>query len=82
MTVAPAPLAPQVNNAYVLQKLRILLVPYTHKEWERKSTTAPGGTYMPRPPSEDFNAPDLYLPLMVCTMGSNPIQYRPHPSSN
>ena len=53
-----------VNNAYVLSKIKILMLPYRHKEWERKVTTGPGGQYTPRPPSEDPNAPDLYLPLM------------------
>lgn len=53
-----------VNNAYVLQKLQILMLPYRHKDWERRTVAAAGGTYAPRPPSEDPNAPDLYLPLM------------------
>ena len=51
----------EVNNRYVLHKLRLLLLPYRHKDWERKGS--PGGG--PRPPSEDVNAPDLYLPLMA-----------------
>ena len=53
-----------VNNAYVLSKLKILMLPYRHKEWERRVQAVPGGGYQPHPPSEDVNAPDLYLPLM------------------
>ena len=53
-----------VNNAYVRHKLQVLALPFRHKEWERKTSAAPGGVYEPRPPSEDPNAPDLYLPLM------------------
>jgi len=48
-----------VNNAYVLQKLQILLLPYRHADWERK-----GDAGQAAPPSQDANAPDLYLPLM------------------
>ena len=54
----------EVNNAYVMEKLKILLLPYRHGDWERRTVTAAGGTYAPMPPSEDVNAPDLYLPLM------------------
>ena len=43
------------------------MVPYTHKEWERRTTTGANGQYVARPPSEDVNAPDLYLPLMSYT---------------
>lgn len=45
----------------------MLLLPYTHKEWERQVTTAQNGAYTPKPPSLDVNAPDLYLPLMAYT---------------
>ena len=52
-----------VNNSYVLKKFQILLLPYRHTDWMRKS--APGGHgAIPQPPSTDPNAPDLYLPLM------------------
>jgi len=56
-----------VNNAYVLKKLQILLLPYRHAEWERKTTTSDQGEMTPRPPSQDPNAPDLYMPLMALT---------------
>lgn len=54
-----------VNNAYVLRKLRILCLPYRHSDWERKIDPQGSGTALP--PSADFNAPDLYLPLMGLT---------------
>jgi hypothetical protein len=53
-----------VSNQYVLAKMQILALPYRHKEWERQLVTVGGGQYAPKPPSEDINAPDLYLPLM------------------
>jgi len=53
-----------VNNAYVLQKLKILLLPYRHKDWSRQVSAIAGGGYVPQPPCVDANAPDLYLPLM------------------
>lgn len=53
-----------VNNAYVLKKLQILFLPYRHSEWERKSAPGGNGTTL-SPPSQDPNAPDLYLPLMA-----------------
>ena len=49
-----------VNNAYVLRKLRILLLPFRHTDWERKANQQG----QPLRPSQDVNAPDLYLPLM------------------
>jgi len=51
-----------VNNAYVLKKLQILMLPFRHHEWERQHSA--DGTGEMRPPSLDPNAPDLYLPLM------------------
>ena len=53
-----------VSNAYVLAKLKILLLPYRHASFERQSVAVAGGAYAPKPPCEDPNAPDLYLPLM------------------
>jgi len=55
-----------VNNAYVIKKLQILLLPYRHPDWERKAVPGKEGIAL-RPPSEDPNAPDLYLPLMALT---------------
>ncbi len=51
----------EVNNRYVLEKLRLLLLPYRHASWGRK--VSPHGGL--RPPSEDVNAPDLYIPAMA-----------------
>lgn len=53
-----------VSNAYVLRKLQILMLPYRHREWERQTNAVAGGGYVPKPPCDDPNAPDLYLPLM------------------
>ena len=40
---------------------QVIALPISHKSWERSGHT--DGT--PRPPKEDVNAPDLYLPLMA-----------------
>lgn len=47
-----------VNNAFVLAKLRTLLFPFTKKQWARSSEEVELGR-------KDVNAPDLYLPLMA-----------------
>ena len=67
-----------VNNRYVLNKLYILLLPFTHKHWKRQPVdsneqldqygqpavgAALSSAY--KPPSEDVNAPDLYIPTMA-----------------
>lgn len=54
----------QVDNAYVLRKLRVLALPYRHPEWERKPINGDAHGQM-QPPKMDVNAPDLYLPLMA-----------------
>jgi len=54
----------QVDNAYVLSKLRVLALPFRHTEWERKPLHGDAGGQM-QPPKADVNAPDLYLPLMA-----------------
>ena len=69
-----------VNNAYVLHKLYILLLPFLHRSWKRHTSDSlshtgesldPAALYAPnapsqyRPPSEDVNAPDLYIPCMA-----------------
>jgi hypothetical protein len=50
-----------VNNSYVTQKLKVLALPFRHKEWER--TVGAHGRL--QPPALDVNAPDLYLPSMA-----------------
>eukprot|EP00347_Sterkiella_histriomuscorum_P003763 403363043 len=54
-----------VNNSYVLQKLRLILFPVTTKseQWKRQV----GGydfNNQELPPREDVQAPDLYIPIM------------------
>mmetsp|Transcript_15674 Transcript_15674/g.51730 ORF Transcript_15674/g.51730 Transcript_15674/m.51730 type:complete len:239 (-) Transcript_15674:2271-2987(-) len=50
-----------VNQLYVLRKLRVIALPFRHKEWDRRL----GEDGAPLPPKADVNAPDLYLPLMA-----------------
>jgi len=54
-----------VSNSYVLQKLKLILFPFTLKteEWRRKQV---GMEFSPDDlvPRNDTQAPDLYLPLM------------------
>jgi len=53
-----------VNNLYVINKLKIILFPIFHKSFSRTMTEAEyGPEYLP--PSQDKNAPDLYVPLMA-----------------
>ncbi|KAG8690434.1 hypothetical protein FRC09_011988 [Ceratobasidium sp. 395] len=58
-----------VSNQYVLNKLRLVLFPWTHKPWTRKvqrsvdAQDAGPPKYMP--PREDLNSPDLYIPVMA-----------------
>lgn len=54
-----------VNNSYVLHKLKILLFPFIHKSWSRRIVPAADGREMYLPPSQDVNAPDLYIPTMA-----------------
>ena len=57
-----------VTNRYVLNKLRIILLPFTitnKDDWKRQSLSyeySNEGT--PVTPREDLQAPDLYIPLM------------------
>lgn len=54
-----------VNNSYVLQKLFIILFPFRHRAWQRTILRDPAGqTIGYRPPREDINSPDLYIPVM------------------
>ncbi|KAG8464830.1 hypothetical protein KFE25_010198 [Diacronema lutheri] len=50
----------QLNNAFVMSKLKVLLLPFRHRTWARAQTGS-GGFAEPR---HDINAPDLYLPTM------------------
>ena len=65
-----------VNNAYVMRKLRILTLPFLHKKWARQTVAevlghgAAGadaavlGSALASP-AWDSNAPDLYIPCMA-----------------
>lgn len=46
-----------VDTAYVRRKLGLLFFPYIHKDFERDVKDG-----KVRPPREDLNSPDLYLP--------------------
>ncbi|CAI5534476.1 unnamed protein product [Closterium sp. Naga37s-1] len=54
-----------VNDAYVRNKLKIIVFPFLHKgHWTRVAEQVAGGlTY--KPPCNDINAPDLYIPAMA-----------------
>jgi protein transport protein YIF1 len=54
-----------VNNNYVKNKLKVLLCPLLHKKWKRDGQPDAQQQITYRPPSDDVNAPDLYLPLMA-----------------
>jgi len=53
-----------VNNSYVVNKLKILLCPFLHKSWKRQLIRKNDMEFY-CPPRDDINAPDLYLPLMA-----------------
>ncbi|AET37354.1 protein transporter YIF1 Ecym_1098 [Eremothecium cymbalariae DBVPG len=50
----------QVSNSYVFQKLKIMLAPMLHRQWQRIPDA--NGTF--QPPRNDINSPDMYIPLM------------------
>ncbi|KAJ7198779.1 protein transporter yif1 [Mycena pura] len=54
-----------VSNSYVMRKLQIVLFPWTHKQWGRKSHRSDAGQTEWLAPREDVNSPDLYIPLMA-----------------
>jgi hypothetical protein len=54
-----------VNNSYVLNKLRLILFPFGRK-FRRESDIDPSsGAVEFKPPRDDVNAPDLYIPTMA-----------------
>ncbi|CAI5726185.1 unnamed protein product [Peronospora destructor] len=55
-----------VNNSYVKSRLKILLLPFRHKNWRRMSNgdQIESKPTQYGPPTRDSNAPDLYIPLM------------------
>lgn len=50
-----------VSNSYVWRKLLLILFPYRNRNWTRIQ----GSENAYAPPSQDINAPDLYIPLMA-----------------
>ncbi|KZV94464.1 YIF1-domain-containing protein [Exidia glandulosa HHB12029] len=56
----------QVSNSYVVNKLRLVLFPWRHKPWYRKTIRSEGGqTDGFLAPRDDINSPDLYIPSMA-----------------
>ena len=52
-----------VSSSYVLGKLRLLVFPWRHKPWSRQMRrNEVSGAMEYKPPREDINAPDLYIP--------------------
>lgn len=49
-----------VDNRYVINKLRLLIFPFTHSDWSLKYDQD-----NPVQPRFDLNAPDLYIPTMA-----------------
>jgi len=54
-----------VSNSYVINKLRLLLFPWRHKPWSRRTRRSETGQSEWFPPRDDLNSPDLYIPLMA-----------------
>ncbi|KAI8822564.1 YIF1-domain-containing protein [Fimicolochytrium jonesii] len=58
-----------VSNSYVLNKIRLLLFPFRHPHmsWARLVLRSEQSGQMEgyKPPREDLNAPDLYIPVMT-----------------
>ena len=59
----------RVSNSYVFRKILLILFPYRNKNWTRFTAENPGtsgntANVAFAPPSQDINAPDLYIPLM------------------
>ena len=51
-----------VDTLYVATKLKVLVIPFTHKNWQQtKDPTSTTGRSAPR---ADVNSPDLYIPVM------------------
>jgi len=52
----------QVDTTYVTRKIKILFLPFLHKEWIARN---PGTSSVPLTPRDDVNIPDLYIPFMA-----------------
>ncbi|KAM7263929.1 hypothetical protein ACFE04_001612 [Oxalis oulophora] len=55
----------EVNDHYVRNKLKVILFPFLHKGHWTRITESIGGTLSYKPPINDINAPDLYIPFMA-----------------
>lgn len=64
MTLSPLKYYFNVNNSYVMNKVRLLLCPFFHKSWKRRIVRV-GEVDSYAFPREDINAPDLYIPTMA-----------------
>jgi hypothetical protein len=53
-----------VNNSYVINKIKLLLFPLRHVYWKRRIHKQNEGEVF-LPPRDDINAPDLYIPTMA-----------------
>ncbi|KAI8395471.1 hypothetical protein J6895_03192 [Nakaseomyces glabratus] len=56
----------QVTTNYVINKLRVILIPFTNKNWQRIPEAQQGsnGALSFMPPKDDINSPDMYIPIM------------------
>ncbi|XWS26241.1 hypothetical protein CRYUN_Cryun26dG0014700 [Craigia yunnanensis] len=50
----------QVNDQYVMNKLKLILFPFLHKGHWMRATETVGGEFSYKPPIHDINAPDLF----------------------
>ena len=50
----------KVDHSYVLGKIALILFPFRHSNWSRIGNSDLGF----KPPRQDLNAPDLYIPVM------------------
>ncbi|CUS24338.1 LAQU0S15e02256g1_1 [Lachancea quebecensis] len=57
----------QVSNSYVFRKLKTILMPFLHRNWQRvPNASSHGSTSTPsfQVPRVDLNSPDMYIPVM------------------
>ncbi|GAA5984678.1 hypothetical protein JCM10908_003455 [Rhodotorula pacifica] len=56
-----------VSNSYVVNKIRLVLFPWRHRPWSRSVTRneVTGVAEGWKPPRDDINCPDLYIPVMA-----------------
>ncbi|RXW12690.1 hypothetical protein EST38_g13166 [Candolleomyces aberdarensis] len=54
-----------VSNSYVMHKIKLVLFPWLHKPWARRTRRTEHGQHEWQPPRDDINSPDLYIPAMA-----------------